>query len=202
MMEYFFNNQLFIFEIDPSLFSPKKIDKGTEYMFKVIEFKASDKVLDLGCGYGVIGILTSQFVDKNNVYMSDISEAAVNLTLKNAKNNGIENPKVILSDGFSNIIDDDFSIILSNPPYHVDFKIPKEFIENGFRHLKYGGKMYMVTKRKKWYMNKLISVFGGVKIHEMDGYYIFEVEKREFKQKKKQNKKMMSKKLSRKYSME
>lgn len=62
---------------------------------------------------------------------------------------------------------------LSNPPYHADFSVPKEFIEKGFNRLQIGGKMYMVTKRKDWYKNKLISIFGGVKIWEIDGYYVF-----------------------------
>lgn len=198
MIKYLFNNQKYIFEVDPSLFSPKRIDKGTECMLKRVNFSNSDKVLDLGCGYGVVGILISQFVDQNNVYMSDVSEVAVKMAIKNAKDNGIDNPKVILSDGLSNIIDKDFSIILSNPPYHVDFKIPKDFIENGFRHLKYGGKMYMVTKRREWYLKKLKSVFGGVKVYEIDGYYVFEAEKRQTKQKV-LDKRTMSKKLLRKY---
>ncbi len=199
MIEYLFNNQKYTFEVDPSLFSPKRIDKGTECMLKRVNFSNSDKVLDLGCGYGVVGILISQFVDQNNVYMSDVSEVAVKMAIKNAKDNGIDNPKVILSDGLSNIIDKDFSIILSNPPYHVDFKIPKDFIENGFRHLKYGGKMYMVTKRREWYLKKLKSVFGGVKVYEIDGYYVFEAEKRQIKQKVERDKRTMSKKLIRKY---
>lgn len=53
MIEYLFNNQKYTFEVDPSLFSPKRIDKGTECMLKSVNFSNSDKVLDLGCGYGV-----------------------------------------------------------------------------------------------------------------------------------------------------
>jgi len=54
-----------------------------------------------------------------------------------------------------------------------DFSVPKMFIEKGFNRLRIGGRMYMVTKRKLWYKNKLISIFGGVKIWEIDGYYVF-----------------------------
>jgi 16S rRNA (guanine1207-N2)-methyltransferase len=59
----------------------------------------------------------------------------------------------------------------------VDFSVPKHFIEKGFNHLKIGGKLFMVTKRKEWYKNKLISVFGGVKIWEENGYYVFMAQK-------------------------
>lgn len=72
-----------------------------------------------------------------------------------------------------NILDHQREYFFSNPPYHVDFKIPKEFIEKGFNRLTIGGKMYMVTKRKDWYKNKFISIFGGVRIWEIEDYYVF-----------------------------
>jgi len=62
--------------------------------------------------------------------------------------------------------------ILPNPPYHADFRVPKQFIENGFSHLKCGGRMVMVTKRYKWYKNKLESVFGGVKLWSNGSIFI------------------------------
>lgn len=71
--------------------------------------------------------------------------------------------------------DNDFTLILSNPPYHTDFSVPKHFIEIGFKKLVLGGKLIMVTKRLDWYKNKLTSIFGGVKIN---GYYVFIAEKR------------------------
>lgn len=57
--------------------------------------------------------------------------------------------------------DKDFTLILSNTPYHNDFSIAKHFIKEGFRRIVIGGKMIMVTKRKDWYKNKFISIFGG-----------------------------------------
>ena len=61
----------------------------------------------------------------------------------------------------------------------------KSFIEKGFNRFLIGGKFYMVTKRKEWYKDKFISIFGGVKIYEKNGYYIFEAKKRDFKYKSK-----------------
>lgn len=55
----------------------------------------------------------------------------------------------------------------------IDFAVPKMFIEKGFNRLRVGGQLYMVTKRKDWYKNKLIAVFGGVKIWEIDEYFVF-----------------------------
>ena len=78
----------------------------------------------------------------------------------------------------SNIPECDFTLILSNPPYHADFSVAKHFIEAGFRHLAVAGRLVMVTKRLEWYRNKITSVFGGVRVEEIDGYYVFVAEKR------------------------
>jgi len=166
------------FNTSAGLFSPDGIDKGTLAMLSVVEFDISDKVLDLGCGYGVVGIFAAKIVGADNVVMSDINKKALLMSQSNAVLNEVEGIKVILSNGFTNIQDSDFSIILSNPPYHADFSVPKHFIEKGFNRLRQGGKMFMVTKRKDWYKNKLTAIFGGVKIYEIDGYFVFCAEKR------------------------
>jgi 16S rRNA (guanine1207-N2)-methyltransferase len=105
--------------------------------------------------------------------MLDIDAEAVELSKKNCLINNIPGVKVIQSKGLSSLDEKGFTIILSNPPYHADFAVPKAFIEKGFNRLSIGGRMYMVTKRKDWYKNKLESIFGGVKLWEIDGYFVF-----------------------------
>lgn len=183
-----------------SLFSPNHVDRGTIAMVSKIDFQAGQKILDLGCGYGVIGIYAAHFSGPENVTMVDINPIAITFAKKNAIFNELGSINIFQSDGLNNIIDKDFDLILSNPPYHADFKVPKNFIESGFHHLKYGGSMVMVTKRYKWYKNKLQSVFGGVKVIEENGYYIFISQKRTIRKTKIENKHNLSKKLQRKYS--
>jgi len=178
MIETIIKNVNLKFETSEKVFSPNAIDSGTLAMIEMIEFKAEDKVLDLGCGYGVVGILAAKTACPENVYMCDIFDEAVSLSKINSKINGVENVNIFQSDGFKNITEKDFTIIASNPPYHEDFKVPKLFIENGYKALATGGKMYMVTKRRTWYKNKFISVFGGVNITELNGYFIFISEKK------------------------
>ena len=169
------------FITDRTLFSPERIDRGTVAMLKEAAFYDADKVLDLGCGYGVAGIYAAKRIGAHRVVMSDINETAVDISRKNAEMNGVCGLKIILSDGFTNIDDADFTVIMSNPPYHTDFKVPKHFIEKGFNRLIIGGRMYMVTKRRDWYKNKLTAVFGGVRVAETDGYFVFCSEKRSAK---------------------
>ena len=166
------------FETAKSLFSPDNIDKGTLAMLSVVELSENDKVLDLGCGYGAVGILAAKLIGAEKVVMSDVNKRCIEFSEKNAALNGVDGLNIILSDGFRNINEKDFTIILSNPPYHTDFSVAKHFIEKGFNRLTIGGKMYMVTKRKEWYKNKFIAIFGGVKLFEIDGYYVFCGERR------------------------
>ena len=189
-------------ETSEKLFSPSAVDRGTLAMLSVTEFSPDDKILDLGCGCGVVGILSAKLTSGKNVTMCDISPDAVNIARKNAVQNGIENITVIQSDGFSNITDSGYTLIMSNPPYHTDFSVAKGFIENGYKRLAVGGRMIMVTKRLDWYKNKLSAVFGGVRVKEIDGYFVFTAEKRADKNLKpeKAKKNTLSKKLQRKYS--
>lgn len=200
LINYDVNDIHLKFETNNKVFSPKGIDRGTLSMLSVLDLSSDDKVLDIGCGYGFVGLYISQFINPNQITMSDISEDAITLAKLNSELNGIQDIKIVRSDALKNIEENGFSIILSNPPYHEDFSVPKKFIEEGYKKMIIGGKMYMVTKRKEWYKNKLISVFGGTKIMEINDYYVFISEKKEYRHKsRKQKDNHLSKKLSRKY---
>jgi 16S rRNA (guanine1207-N2)-methyltransferase len=147
-------------------------------MLSCVRFFPGDKVLDLGCGYGIVGIYAAKLVGGENVTMVDIDESAVTIARENARLNGVHGIRIFQSDGFRSIGDTGYALILSNPPYHTDFSVAKHFIEKGFNRLAITGKMVMVTKRKNWYKNKFISIFGDVSIREMDGYFVFIAQKR------------------------
>jgi 16S rRNA (guanine1207-N2)-methyltransferase len=164
-------------ETEPSLFSPKGADAGTLAMLSLIALAPEDKVLDLGCGYGLVGIVAAKHVPPTQVFLLDNDAKAVEVARANAARNGVADVSVQLSDGFRGTRETDFSKIISNPPYHVDFSVPKHFIEKGFNRLRIGGTMWMVTKRLDWYRNKLGAIFGGCRVHEIDGYFVFEATK-------------------------
>jgi 16S rRNA (guanine1207-N2)-methyltransferase len=167
-----------LFETNDCCFSPKKADQGTLAMLSKCEPKSGQKILDLGCGYGVAGIYCAQFTEPGKIFMSDIDADVLLLARRNALLNNAADVQIIKSDGFADIDEKDFDLILCNPPYHTDFSVAKHFIEKGFRHLKFNGRMLMVTKRLEWYKRKFIAVFGGVRIHRIGGYFVFEAEKR------------------------
>lgn len=166
------------FETEKSLFSPSAADLGTQHMLEHIEFGQEDKVLDLGCGYGLVGVYAAMHILPDNVYMTDIDPVAIRMTKVNLKLNGIEGVHVFSGNALEAMDQSGFTLIISNPPYHTDFSVAKSFIEKGFNRLALGGCLYMVSRRKDWYKNKIIAIFGGVQIWEADGYYIFMAQKR------------------------
>lgn len=166
------------FNTAESLFSPRKPDAGTLAMLSAVEFRADDRVLDLGCGYGLVGIFAAKFADPENVFLTDVDPVAVTQARLNAKLNNVDKVTVQQSDGFRDFQETEFSKILSNPPYHSDFSVAKHFIMKGFNRLKVGGLMYFVTKREPWYRKSLASVFGGCRVQDIDDYFVFTAEKR------------------------
>ena len=166
-----------IFETSPDLFSPAAIDEGTAAMLRHASIAPGDKVLDLGCGYGVVGIYAAHLTDPSRVWLIDVDPLAVEFAQRNLRLNRVEGTKVVRSDGFNALTETGFTKILCNPPYHVDFSVPKSLIEKGFNRLSIGGTMLLVTKRDLWYRNKLRAIFGGVRVYREASYFVFEAKK-------------------------
>lgn len=163
---------------EPGLFSPSRLDKGTQALLDCVSFDADDRVLDLGCGCGVVGICAARLIGADRVFLIDNDPAAVACAEANAMANGCPELSVTLSNGFENFHETGFTKILSNPPYHADFAVPRQFILKGFNRLNIGGQMWFVTKRDKWYRNRLQAVFGGVRVVVQDSYFVLMAEKR------------------------
>jgi 16S rRNA (guanine1207-N2)-methyltransferase len=165
------------FETHPSLFSPRKIDAGTLAMLSVAQFEPHDRLLDLGCGYGVVGIVAAKLTSPQQIFLLDNDPVAVEYATTNARLNDVGGVTVVRSDGFRDFHETGFMKMLCNPPYHADFEVPKHFIQKGFNRLALGGTLYMVTKRQTWYRNKLQAIFGVVRVHTLGSYFVFEATK-------------------------
>jgi 16S rRNA (guanine1207-N2)-methyltransferase len=159
----------------PGLFSPSGLDTGTRLLLETAGIRSGMKVLDLGCGCGPVGLFAASV--GADVTMSDSDPAAIEACRKGLSFNQLR-ARLFLSDGFENIPDAGYDLILTNPPYHTDYAVAKRFIEKGFNRLKIGGRMALVVKRSIWYENKLRSIFGGTQKTQRDGYTVLIAEKR------------------------
>ena len=167
------------FETHPKLFSPRRADAGTLAMLKTAELRPGDKVLDLGCGYGVVGIYAAKILEDSSVWMLDSNPTAIQCAHRNAVLNNVPDVSISLSDGFREFRETGFTRILCNPPYHTDFSVAKHFIQKGFNRLTIGGEFWFVTKRDKWYRNKLRAIFGFVDCRIVDSYFVLRAIKKQ-----------------------
>lgn len=162
-----------------SLFSPARPDAGTLAMLARVTLTPGQTLLDLGCGYGLVGLWAARVTGPERVWMVDIDPVAVDCAARNATLNGLEGMHVQVADGVTGLDAAGFDHIVCHPPYHADFAVAKRFIEKGFNRLAIGGTMWMVTRREVWYRNRLTAIFGGVKVTAEDGYFVFEAQRRQ-----------------------
>lgn len=163
----------------PGLFSPRHVDAGTLAMLQSVQFEPHDRVLDLGCGCGVVGLYAAKHIGESRVVMVDIDPLAVQVAGKNAAANHLPGLTIKQSDGFHDFDGTDFTKILCNPPYHTDFSVARHFILKGFNRLSIGGEMVLVTKRDTWYRKKMTSVFGGHQCQSVNGYFVIRATRRQ-----------------------
>ena len=163
------------FETAPALFSPDRLDAGTAAMLRAVQFESADKVLDLCCGYGPVGVYAGKLIDPARVWLLDNDPLAVGCASRNLERNGVAGAHVQVDDGFASLEETAFTKILCNPPYHADFALPK--IEKAFNRLAVGGALWMVVRREAWYRRKLRAIFGAVTARPDAGYVIFEAVK-------------------------
>ncbi len=170
----------FIFHTGSGIFSPDRVDKGTKLLIEKAEVKSGDSILDLGCGYGAVGISIGKTVPKTKIILSDINERAVLLTNKNLKANQVKG-KARSSDCFENI-KDKFDVILLNPPQTAGKKLCFKMIEESKQFLKNGGNLQLVARHQKGgktLSQKMEEVFDNIRVVSRgSGYRIYLSEKR------------------------
>jgi 16S rRNA G1207 methylase RsmC len=160
------------------VFSPKRLDNGTLLLIESAIVGKGWKVLDLGCGYGVVGVLVKKKEPSIELVMSDVNSRAVKLAAMNAKLHGME-AKVLQSNGFDNkeFSGMMFDTILLNPPQTAGKDVCFALIDGSYEHLVKGGMLQLVVRSQKGGKQlsaKMEEVFGNVKdIAKGSGYRLY-----------------------------
>lgn len=128
------------------LFSPREIDSGTDLLLKYCDIKSDDHILDLGCGYGPLGIALAKDAPNGSVTMLDKDFVAVDYARRNLIANRIPQGQVLLSNGLAQLPKDQrFSTVVSNIPAKVGKELMSIFLYDIDQHLLPGGQLVVVT---------------------------------------------------------
>ncbi len=127
------------------LFSPRAIDEGSQMLLDYLDIDSADDCLDLGCGYGVLGLCMARSAPAGHTLLVDKDFVAVEYSEKNRLLNKIENASCLLSNGFNQIPRQQFDLIVSNIPAKVGKEMLYIYLFDALEYLKPGGSFYIVT---------------------------------------------------------
>ena len=159
----------------PGVFSWDRLDPGTQALMEAMEIDRGDSVLDLGCGYGIVGFVAARLTASGVVHLVDASVDAVEVTELGIAANGLDNCHVALSDCAQAVQDFSFDVIATNPPFHrgvgTDYEISRQFVRDAARLLKPGGRLYLVANRFLPYEAVVLSHLGNVSVIHQDNRF-------------------------------
>lgn len=180
--QFTLKGETFRFTTDNAVFSKKEVDFGSRVLIEAFQPpEIEGDLLDLGCGYGPIGLSIAKANPDRIVYMVDINERAVELSRKNAEQNSIANVEVRVSDRLSQIEDIRFAAVLTNPPIRAGKRVVHSMFEEAHQSLIDKGELWVVIQKKQGAPSarkKLEELFGEVEVvDKQKRYYIFRAKK-------------------------
>ncbi len=145
------------------IFSPKGIDEGSRLLLDHLEIKEDDDTLDLGCGYGPLGLTMAKLAPRGTSVLVDKDFMAVEYSRKNAELNGISNTEIFLSNGFDQVERKSFDVIVSNLPAKTGKELYYLYFYDALARLNPGGAIYVVTISglRKFVARAFKEVFGN-----------------------------------------
>ncbi|AZP91711.1 class I SAM-dependent methyltransferase [Enterococcus mundtii] len=169
--------KIFQFVTDSGVFSRETVDYGSRVLIDAFDWAQlpEGKILDVGCGYGPIG-LSLAYASERFVEMVDINARAVDLAQGNAKRNRIKNVAIYQSNIYEEVTETDYAAIVSNPPIRAGKKVVHEILTGAYPRLRTGGTLTIVIQKKQGApsaQKKMQETFGNAEIVIKDkGYYI------------------------------
>jgi len=147
------------------LFSPREVDAGSRLLLEYLEVGEDTKSLDVGCGYGALGLTLASLSPAGAVTMVDKDFVAVEYCRKNAALNNLLNTEIILSNGLNQVTQDGFDLVITNLPAKSGKELYTLMFCDSYRLLKPGGKCYIVTINglRQFVKRNFVEIFGNYK---------------------------------------
>ena len=170
----------FKFVTDAGVFSKKTVDFGSRLLIEAFDFSEMipGDLLDVGCGYGPMGLALAKEDPERKVEMVDVNERALGLAKQNASNNRLPNVLIHTSDIYESVVGKDFAAIVSNPPIRAGKEVVHGILTGAFELLKKGGTLTIVIQKKQGAPSakaKMEETFGNAQVMVKDkGYWIIQ----------------------------
>ena len=153
------------FATQPGVFAHRSLDLGTLLLIEALQISPKAKVLDLGCGYGAIGVVAAKLAPQGEAVLVDCDIRATRLAQRNLDLNSLTNATVILGDGCRDLPPKTrFDIVASNPPTHSGREVLDELVAESHRVLKPRGRLYLVVNRLLSLRREVDKVFGNSEV--------------------------------------
>ena len=136
-----------VFHTDSGVFSKGGLDFGTRTLLEAVP-PLHGRILDLGCGWGAVGVSVGKKYPETVIVMSDVNERAMELAKKNLKENNVTNSCVIKSDAMDDV-DGTFDFILNNPPIRAGKAVIYKMFDQASERLNKGGALYVVIRKQQ-----------------------------------------------------
>jgi 23S rRNA (guanine1835-N2)-methyltransferase len=165
-----------VFVSRPGVFSYGRLDDGARALTEVMQVQPGDRILDLGCGIGVVGIIGARRAGPDShVTFVDSHCRAVALAELNAKANGLSNFTAIAASKLEGLPERSFDLVLANPPYYAQHGVARLFVEGAKRLLAPGGLLYLVTKQADIVGELVAQHFDEPTIELRRGYAVLQI---------------------------
>ncbi|MGW9856754.1 16S rRNA (guanine1207-N2)-methyltransferase [Staphylococcus hominis] len=184
-IQYYYHTSQLKLTTDAGVFSKGKVDFGSDLLVQSFLKEhppgPSKCIVDVGCGYGPIGLMIAKVSPHHQITMVDVNQRALHLAEKNKKQNQIDNVIIKESDGLSQVENEHFDFVLTNPPIRAGKNVVHRIFEEAYQKLNNQGELYVVIQKKQGMPSakkKMEEIFNNVEtVNKSKGYYILKSQK-------------------------
>ncbi len=145
-LRFLYRGELLAFTVDRGIFSSRGLDPGTALLIENLSVRRTDRVLDVGCGWGPVGVAAAKAARKGHVVLTEVNRRAARRARENLERNRVANAEVRVGAFFEPVAGEQFDVIATNPPYRAGRPHVLRLLTEAPHHLLEGGRLVLVGK--------------------------------------------------------